>query len=110
MRIESVTGEVAIPGEVGGPALRITLEVTNSTPEDFDTPAVVVNLYKGAARSPAGSLLNPGSRAFPDKIAPRASAEGIYLFTVGPDDRDDITIEVDLAVGTPIVLFQGKVN
>jgi len=69
-----------------------------------------VNLYKGTELSPAGPLLNPGGKAFPDEIAAGASGQGVYLFTVAPDERDDVTIEVDLAVGTPIVLFQGPVT
>ena len=78
--------------------------------DDFAAPAVVVNLYKGTELSPAGPLLNPGGKAFPDEIASGASGQGVYLFTVAPDERDDVTIEVDLAVGTPIVLFQGPVT
>ncbi|MGV8846998.1 hypothetical protein [Tessaracoccus sp.] len=108
--IEPVEGIAAIPGEVGGPALRITVEVTNNTKDTFAAPAVVVNLYKGEALSPAGPMLKPGGVPFPNEIPSGRSATGVYLFTVGPDERDDVTVEVDLAVGTPIVLFQGPIS
>lgn len=110
LRIESVNGEAVIPGEVGGPAVRITVEVTNSTSEDFATPSVVMNLYKGKALAPAGSLLKPGGKPFPATIASGDSAVGVYLFSVDKDQRDDVTVEVDLAVGTPIILFHGSIN
>ena len=108
--IESVDGEAVIPGEAGGPALRITLEVTNATDEPFLAPAVVVNLYTGANLSPAGPVLNPGGTPFPEVIPPGSSARGIYLFTVASKERENVTIEVDLAVGTPVVVFQGDVS
>lgn len=108
--IESVEGEAVIPGEVGGPALRVTLDVTNATGEPFSTPAVVVNLYTGEGLSPAGPVLNPGGSPFPEKIPPGGSARGVYLFTVPSQERKNVTVEVDLAVGTPIVVFQGTVS
>lgn len=108
--IEAVEGEVTIPGEVAGPAVRVTLEVVNDTGQTLETPAVVVNLYIGGELRPAGPLLNPGGKPFPASISAGRSAQGVYLFSVSQDQRDNVTIEVDLAVGTPIVLFEGAVS
>lgn len=108
--IESVQGEAVIPGEVGGPAIRVTLEVVNDTGQTLETPAVVVNLYVGEDLAPAGPILNPGGKPFPSSVPAGATASGVYLFTVPEDRRGDITVEVDLAVGTPIVVFKGAVR
>lgn len=110
VKIESVEGEAVIAGEVGGPSLRVTLEVSNDTRDAFATPAVVVNLYIGSDLRPAGPLMKPGGKEFPQSVKAGAIAEGVYLFNVPLDQRDDITIEVDLAVGTPIVVFHGSVS
>lgn len=107
VKIESVEGVVTIPGEVAGPALRITLRVTNDTADDFATPAMVVNLYTGKDLTPAGPLLKPGGKEFPQTVPSGKSATGVYLFTVPKDQRDDVTVEVDLGVGTPVVVFRG---
>lgn len=107
--IEQVTGVANIAGEVGGPALRVTVEATNSGGAAFETPAVIVNLYMGDDRAPAGTVLEPGSRQFPGSIPAGASASGVFIFTVPEDARDAILIEVDLQVGEPVVLFEGTV-
>lgn len=108
--IEPVIGVANIAGEVGGPALRVTVEATNSGGAAFATPAVIVNLYTGDDRAPAGMVLEPGSRQFPGSIAAGASASGVFIFTVPEDARDTILIEVDMQVGEPVVLFEGAVG
>lgn len=108
--IEAVDGEAVIPGEVGGPALRVTVESSNTSDIAIDTPAVVVNLYYGPDRIPAGSLLNPGGQEFPSSIAPGNTATGVYVFTVPVDQRDNVLVEVDVAVEEPVVLFEGAIS
>lgn len=108
--IDSVEGVANIAGEVGGPALRITAEATNGTEAVFATPVVVVNLYIGDDRRPAGGILQPGGRPFPASIPAGASASGVYLFTVPEGERENLLVEVDLQVGEPVVLFEGAVD
>lgn len=105
--IEAVTGLARTPGEVGGPALRVTVEATNEADAAFATPAAVVNLYFGADRRPANTIREPGGRPLPHEIAAHDFATGVYLFTVPENARDDILVEIELQVGEPIVLFQG---
>lgn len=110
LSIEPVTGIANIAGEVGGPALRVTVEAVNRSGAPFQTPAVVVNLYTGADRAPAGDIREPGSREFPSSIEAGSSAVGVYIFTVAENDRDQVLVEVDLQVEEPVVLFEGAVR
>ncbi|MEN0128931.1 MAG: hypothetical protein AAGC49_05775 [Brevundimonas sp.] len=106
-RIESVTGEAALPGEVGGPSLRVTVVVQNDTGKTLDTSTAVINLYYGKDRTPAVSLLEPGAVAFPAEVRDGRAAEAKAVFNVPVDQRDDIGIELDLGVGHTVVLFTG---
>jgi hypothetical protein len=108
--LEAVEGIAEIAGEIAGPALRITVEATNRGTAALDTPAVIVNLYIGEDRRPANTIMQPGSRAFPPSIPAGGTASGVYLFTVPMEERDLILVEVDLAFGEPVVLFEGPVR
>lgn len=104
--IRAVTGKAELPGEVGGPALEVTVEVHNGTDEPLDLSLAVLNVYSGPGLTPELPL-STGSRAFPDEVAPGADATGVFVHTVGVADRGDVTIELDLGVGTTIALFRG---
>ena len=51
-KIEKVTGESVLPGEVAGPGLRLTVVVHNGTDEALDLRGAVLNLYLGKDRTP----------------------------------------------------------
>ncbi|MCV2395821.1 hypothetical protein OEB99_16015 [Actinotalea sp. M2MS4P-6] len=108
--MESVEGEATIPGEVGGPALRVTVQVTNRTDADVSLTSAVVNLYFGADQRPAVGLLEPGARDFPASVAPGASVTGVWVFNVPLDQRDQVLVEVDLSADDTVVLFSGAVG
>lgn len=108
--IEAVEGKGTIPGEVGGPALRVTVQVTNRTDAPIDLRGAVANLYYGPDRIPATTLLEPGARSLPDSVAPGASVTGVWVFNVPVADRDVVEIEVDLSADDQVVVFSGAVG
>jgi hypothetical protein len=105
--VEEVTGEANVPGEVGGPALRFTVELTNGTGKVLDLRTVVVNAYYGPDRTPATPLLKPGGRAFEPEVAADGSARGAFVFGVPPELQDQVELEIDAGVGKAIVIFAG---
>lgn len=109
-KIEAVTGVANIPGEVGGPSLRVTVRVDNQTGAAVDLTSAVVNLYFGADAQPAITLLEPGARPFPSQVAAGASADAVVVFLVPEDQRGTVTVEFDLSSSTPVVLFTGAVT
>lgn len=108
--IEQVEGVSTIPGEVGGPALRVSVEVTNGTKAAVPLDTAVANLYFGPDRSPAISLMEPGSKALPASVAPGETATGVWVFNVPKDQRSQVLVEFDLAVDATVVLFSGAVS
>ena len=107
--IRSIEGTVNVPGEQAGPAILITVKAVNRSHEEISTPAVIVNVYYGDDQTPAGILTRPRTD-FPTVLDAGGSASGQFAFTVPSDQRDRIRVEVDLSVGSPVVLFEGSVS
>ncbi|HZL05761.1 MAG TPA: hypothetical protein VFE45_10150 [Coriobacteriia bacterium] len=107
--IEAVEGEANIPGEVGGPSLRVTVTIDNATSAALDLTSAVVNLYYGADRLPAIDLLEPGKVDFPGNVRAGETASGTFVFLIPVDERDDVTVEFDLSSDSTVLLFAGPV-
>ncbi|MFD2797251.1 hypothetical protein ACFS27_27075 [Promicromonospora vindobonensis] len=105
--VKEVTGEANVPGEVGGPALRFAVELTNGTGKVLDLRTVVVNAYYGPDRTPATPLLKPGGKAFEPEVAVGGSAGGAFVFSVPTEFQDQVELEVDAGVGKAIAIFTG---
>ena len=105
--LEAVEGVARGPGEIAGPSLRFAVSVRNDTAAPVSLMSTVVNFFFGAARSPATELAAPGGVPFPDEVAAGQTAQGVFVFTVPADERDEVQIAVDYSAGVPIVLFEG---
>lgn len=108
--LEAVAGEATLPGEVSGPALRVSVEVTNDTAQALDLTTAVTNLYHGAEMTPAITLSKPGRVDLPATLAPGSTATGVYVFAVPTDDRAEVTVEFDLSVEATVLLFSGDAS
>jgi hypothetical protein len=106
-KVEEVTGEANIPGEVGGPALRFTVDVTNGTGKTLDLRTVVVNAYYGPDRTPASPLLKPGGKAFDSEVGDGDTARGVFVFNVPAEFQDKVELEIDPRIDAPIAIFTG---
>ncbi|MGY1699138.1 hypothetical protein [Geodermatophilus sp. SYSU D00766] len=105
--IEAVDGVGAGRGNVSGPALRVTVRITNGTPEAVDLGGVAVDLTHGADAVPASPLDDPSQAPFAGSVEPGATAQGVYVFRVPPDDRDPVTVSVGYRAGAPFMVFTG---
>ena len=83
-KIEAVDGEAQGPGEVAGPALRVSIEVQNTSGKDVAMDLALTNLYYGKDKTPASALSGPGVRPLPGTIASGDRASGQFVFGV-PD-------------------------
>lgn len=109
-QVEHVEGEAVAAGETSGPAVRLTVEVTNGTDAPLDLSYAVVNAYTGEDRAPAGRLVQPGGKPFEGELAPGESGTGVVLFSIPDADRDDVTVAVEYAPGTSTVVFRGDLS
>lgn len=94
-------------GEISGPALAFTIEITNNTQEVLETLGAVVNVYD-STKAPAIPLLgDPNAKPLPARIAPGETATGTYVFRVAPELRDDLTMTVAFDPEFSVVAFSG---
>ncbi|MDP3894955.1 hypothetical protein [Nocardioides sp.] len=108
-RVEQVEGVARGPGEIAGPALRLTLELTNGSDEEVSIDSAVVDLLAGRDRTPAGLLTGPGGRAFECAVQPNDSVTGVYVFGVAPEARGRVQVSVSYQSGSPVAVFVGDV-
>ncbi|MGK5114686.1 MULTISPECIES: hypothetical protein [unclassified Geodermatophilus] len=106
--LEAVDGTAVGPGNIAGPALRITVSIENGTEEPVSLGGVAVNASYGADRTPASPLEDEAQRAFTGLLEPGESADGVYVFSVPADARDRVTVEVGYQAGAPLLLFTGS--
>ncbi len=103
----AVDGEAEGPGEVGGPAVRFTLTLTNSSDRELSLTTTVVNLYYGKAETPATALAT-GSSPLPAAVAAGGTASATFVYVVPTQARDNVLITVDYSVDVSLIAFRGK--
>lgn len=105
--IESTEAEAELPGEVAGPAVRVTVEMTNGSdqPVALDNVGVILTTAGG---DPMFLITHPDAVAFSGAVEPGASATGTYLFTIAPEDRADARLTVKHSADSPTAIFTGS--
>ena len=106
-KMEAVTGKANAPGEVGGPSVRFTITITNTTGKSVNLSNTVVNAYYGSAATPAIELQSPGGADFPASVATGRSATGVFVFNIPTASRGSVKVTVDTSVNNPVVAFKG---
>ncbi|MCW2580881.1 MAG: uncharacterized protein JWR82_2482 [Blastococcus sp.] len=105
--LEAIDGTAVGPGNIAGPALRVTVRIANGTDAAVSLYGVAVNLYYGPDRAPASPLEDPSQRPFAGMVEPGRSADGVYVFSIPADARNSVTVEVGYQAGAPLLLFTG---
>ncbi|KGH43991.1 hypothetical protein IN07_23430 [Modestobacter caceresii] len=108
--IEGIDGQATGPGNIAGPAVRVTVRVTNDSATDMSLGAAVVNLFHGPEATPASPLEDPSQEPFSGTLRPGASADGVYVFTLATGDRDSVTVQVGHAPGASYAVFTGAAS
>jgi len=105
--LKAVDGSGSGPGNISGPAVQITLRLTNGSTDDVALDFVSVNLTYGADKTPAAPLNDPSTDVFTGTLQPGAAVEAVYVFSVPDDHRDPVTLSVGHRAGTPYLVFSG---
>lgn len=108
--VVAIKGQATGPGNIGGPAVRVTVRIHDDGSAPFSLDGVSVNLAYGSDLKPASPLDDPSAAPFHGTVRQGATAEGTYVFTVPADDRSAVTVEVQPAAGAPVALFTGPVR
>lgn len=106
--LEARTAGREVPGETSGPAIAVTVRITNNGDEAVNTSGSNVNLtYGGDERIPAAALSDPDATVWPASVAPGRNASAVFLFSVPEAASGDIRVIVDLLAAEPDVVFVG---
>lgn len=106
-KMTAVTGTADGPGEIGGPSVRFTITIKNTTGKTFSLSNTVVNAYYGKAATPAVQLRSPGGKDFPSSVKNGDSATGSFVFNIPKASRSSVKVTVDTSVQNPVIAFQG---
>jgi hypothetical protein len=99
----------SLPGDVAGPALRVTVEVTNTGTEPVDATGATVTTEFGSDRIPGSETSDAETAPLPAMIPPGESVTAVGSFAI-PDGQDSsVRIVLDLLAGNPAVVFEGSV-
>ncbi|HEY8790492.1 MAG TPA: DUF4352 domain-containing protein [Actinopolymorphaceae bacterium] len=99
------------PGEISGPAIKVTISLKNGTKDAISVNQVTVNVTYGKQASPASDIQgDPSAKPFKGTVAVGASARGTYIFDIPKNQRSDVSISVSYAALSPIVVFKGAVK
>jgi hypothetical protein len=105
--LEAVDGSGTGPGNVAGPALRVTVRLTGGAAGPVALDLVGVTLTHGADQIPASPLDDPSADPFGGSLEPGATAEGTYVFSVPEGDRDLVTLSVGYRADASSLVFAG---
>jgi len=108
-KIAAVNGKASAPGEIAGPAIKLTVVTRNEGERAVDLDGVVVFVSAGKERTPA-SELKDGARPLNGRVGPGDTQTGTYIYTVPRADRDDIRVEISYSGRAPTVVFEGSVK
>ncbi|TXJ04381.1 MAG: hypothetical protein E6Q27_08255 [Aeromicrobium sp.] len=106
--VEAVTSEATIPGEIAGPAIRVTVELSSGD-ESLDLAGVVLNAYYGKDLTPAITASGPGVKQPTGKLKAGKVTRVTQVFNVPTAERGDVTIEVIHPRSLKSLKFQGSV-
>jgi hypothetical protein len=108
--IDAIQGEAGGPGQVAGPALRVTVRILNGSSADISLDGVAVNLAYGADNTPGSPIQDSSAAPFTGSLPAGDEAEAVYVFSVPEDSRDVVTVEVGYQPGAPLMIFSGAVD
>lgn len=106
--IESVEAEGHLPGERSGPAVAVSVQVTNLSSGPIDLDIVTVDLTTADGVSAYGVVV-PDRPPLAGDLAAGETASGEYVFSLAPGDRTDVQIRVKYSASTATVVFEGSI-
>lgn len=104
--VDAVTHQ---PGQVSGPAVQITVRISNAGADAVAISSAQVAVADSAA-APGIAVTTDASSPFAGTLAPGASATGIYVFRVPADRRSPILVTVSYTAGGAVAQFTGNLG
>lgn len=105
--ITTMTVTPQTPGEYAGPAVIVTVSVSNDSEESVDVSSAVVNLVADDGEVGIATTAGP-NRPLQGTVAAGARVTGTYVFMLDPAERRTVTVSVNYAAGEPVARFAGS--
>lgn len=105
--VEAVQTQARLPGERSGPGIAVTFEMTNGSESVASLDGVTVDVVTSDGAS-AIRILDPSREEFAGDLGPGESRSGTYVFTLPPEQRNDLRVHIKYSADTPVVVFQGN--
>ena len=108
--LEPVRGVARGPGEIAGPAVRLTVQLTNHGERRISLESVVLSVSYGRAQTPAMTLTGPGGQPFGGTLGPGRSQRARYVFAIPVSARDRVRVVASYTGSAPSVELAGSVS
>ncbi|RXW32435.1 hypothetical protein C1706_07825 [Propioniciclava flava] len=107
--LSAISVSATTPGEITGPAVKVTVKVSNGSQQALDVSSAVVSVT-----AEDGTLGIPTTAGDPAPlegvIAPGQSVTGSYVFMLDPAAGRGVLVTVNYAAAEPVAVFTGKVT
>lgn len=106
--VKAVDAQARVPGEISGPAVAITVEISNDSPNAIGLDSVSVDV-QGAGGVPTSPITTDPASPLSGVLQPGEKKTGVYVFTMPADARDGASITVLYSADAPVALFAGNI-
>ncbi|MET4099763.1 hypothetical protein ABIB37_002000 [Agrococcus sp. UYP10] len=105
--VDPITVTAETPGEMDGPALRVSVAARNQSGEAQEVDSAVVTLVTDDGQVGVGTTAGSPS-PLSGMVEPGATVSGTYVFMLDPASGRDVTVTVNYAAGEPLAVFTGR--
>ncbi len=105
--VDPITVTAETPGEMDGPALRVSVAARNQSGEPQEVDSAVVTLVTADGQVGVGTTAGSPS-PLSGVVEPGGSVSGTYVFMLDPASGRDVTVTVNYAAGEPLAVFTGR--
>lgn len=106
--VKAVDAQARVPGEISGPAVAITVEISNDSPNAIGLDSVSVDV-QGAGGVPTSPITTDPASPLSGVLQPGEKKTGVYVFTMPADARNGASITVLYSADAPVALFAGSI-
>lgn len=106
--VDAIEVTAETPGEISGPAVRVTVSAQNASTEPQSVDSAVVSVVAENGFGIGTTAGDPSPLA--GEVAPGDTVTGVYVFMLDPAADREITVSVNYAAGEPVAVFTGKTS
>lgn len=107
--VTELTADAEGPGDIGGPAVGVTVQLANETKQPVDLSGVTVTAQDDDG-SPLSMLDVDPAKPLTETLAPSAVVDGVYVFSFPEGSPAPVSFTVNYAPEAPVAVFVGALS